>query len=1173
MLQQHFLTAPMTSPYIIEIVPVDRGWILETMARAIERQAALSPERFNVRVVDAPTDKAELTFFLPESAYRPLKHSTTVTYLAHKEDHPAAAALFERVAKGSDYCITSSTKYQRVLEQDGAHKVFKVHLGVNTELFTPRLRLGVVGRTYHTGRKGEALLAELASLPLVELRFTGEGWPHPAGYYATADLVRFYRDIDYLLIPSLIEGGPVPLLEALAAGCPVIAPSDIGLVEDFPHIAFKRGDAADLRRVVDELLRQKLTLRESVLDRDWRDFARRHLNIFADLIDERRRSRPTSEAVTQPVGNGVRVLLITHGTEDAAKGGPSTRVRFIVSQLQAAGHFAATHHNLTAAVDLADFDVVHVFNSWPPQTAQECLAQARKAGKTVIFSPIALDLSDWPIYRQMLESAFVSGKQAVVESVVGQLPRLAPVRRYSGENADLPFEGIPGHFEALRKCCALADYVVFLSEQERDFLAALGARTDRGTLIRNGVSDAFAGAGDPELFRGQHGLGDYVLCVGRVEFRKNQALLAMAMRDLDVPLVLIGDVGDPGYLDHVRMLGGSNLYHFTRIDDKALLASAYAGAAVFVLPSWCEGAPLAALEAGLTGVPLVLSDRSSEREYFGGLADYVAPTDPAAMRAAILRTLERRESPAVRAERAALLQNRYSETEHVRQTLDLYYRATVVERSGDNQELIIDVSALLHSLRVGGHLTGVPLTERHLVAELVAMHPVVRCVAYNDFKGRFIEIAYRDLEHFDPVAFNRRYWFSDDAESCDMRLEFTLAPSHAHLSPKACSASTPKEAWYVWSARLAGLLAKLGMSSRSISRIGRLARHLRILGNQRISLLSSWRDLLPVKEGNLDFSDAGRYLVKTSHSRQSLIIHPGSRILTLGQSWLSNEPLLDSLIELACGHDLEAYVYDISYVSGAHYSGWDDNADRQRRLTKLLAHCRTVFTESRMTEAELAKFASSRSLCYQIVRTGLRGKVFPAPKTKFTRLSKKPFIIYVSSFNSRKNHDFLVNVWKDLVKTNEWFAKSGIKLLLVGEIQGESKYENPDYQSALRKLNVEVITDADDACIGQYFSQCLFTVYPSLQEGWGIPVQESLANGKICIASNTVPAAVEIGNAALIKIPPNDFFGWREAIYTWASNDVMRSAFETKAYDYIQPGWDAIANSIMMKESIREGVD
>jgi glycosyltransferase involved in cell wall biosynthesis len=35
------------------------------------------------------------------------------------------------------------------------------------------------------------------------------------------------------------------------------------------------------------------------------------------------------------------------------------------------------------------------------------------------------------------------------------------------------------------------------------------------------------------------------------------------------------------------------------------------------------------------------------------------------------------------------------------------------------------------------------------------------------------------------------------------------------------------------------------------------------------------------------------------------------------------------------------------------------------------------------------------------------------------------------------------------------------------------------------------------------YQNCLMTVYPSLYEGWGLPIGESLHFGKLCLASDT----------------------------------------------------------------------
>ena len=165
-------------------------------------------------------------------------------------------------------------------------QVHVIRPGVDLERFTPRVKIGVVGRTYWCGRKGEALIAEVLDTPGIEWHFTGSGWPLPSRTLADAEMPAFYREMDYILVPSLYEGGPMCVVEALACGTRVIAPP-IGWVPDFPHIEFRTGDAADLRRVLGEVVGEKLALRKSVEDVSWDNFAAAHHRLFHALYRAR----------------------------------------------------------------------------------------------------------------------------------------------------------------------------------------------------------------------------------------------------------------------------------------------------------------------------------------------------------------------------------------------------------------------------------------------------------------------------------------------------------------------------------------------------------------------------------------------------------------------------------------------------------------------------------------------------------------------------------------------------------------------------------------------------------------------------------------------------------------------------------------------------------------------
>jgi glycosyltransferase involved in cell wall biosynthesis len=1195
MTSRHAPAVARVAPYVIELVPADRGWILEKIAGAIAVGAAGQPDRFHVTLTSDPSGEAELTFFLPESAWRDDVHDTLrVTYLAHKEDHPGAAALFEEVARKSDCCVTSSAKYAEVLRRDGAREVHAIPLGVDTAMFTPRVRVGIVGRTYpNTGRKGESLLAHVMDLPFVEFVFTGEGWPLPAEHYGERELADFYRSLDYLLVPSLIEGGPVPMLEALASGCPVIAPSDVGMVRDFPHIPFARGDGADLRRVMQAELDRVLALRAAALPCDWSHFAERHLELFADLIDRRRLGqRGAGKMSVARMNAACRALLVTHGSEDAAKGGPTTRVGNIVAHLRANGLPVDWATNRARFAE-GRHDVIHVFNSWPPDSALATLAAARRSGAKVIFSPIALDLADWPLFHPFMERLFASApSEQELRDALRAIRTATPARLYAPTGRDIPIEGLPGLFEKLRLCCDLADHVVFLSEYERRYLAAIGARVDHGVLIKNGVDMADMAAPDAAAFRSRHGLDRYLLCVGRLEYRKNQALAALAARDLDVPLVLIGAAGDGGYVGHVRRLGGRSMRIMDRIEDRALLASAYAGASAFVFPSWTEGAPLAAMEAGAMGTPLVLGEMSSERELFGDDACYVHPADVESLRATLARMLAEPEPRERRAQRAARFGHDFSVARHADETWSLYERLhaqhhVAVGTAGVaplRRPVVADVSALLHFVRVGDPLTGVPLAELNILREVTRREPALRCIAFNDVKDRFIPIELAELEAFDAERFNATRWFAPDTHGqSDRRAVLEFADRTTPELPAGIEPPNPSAPRLRTRAVVAG--------KRMMQRAPR------VLRDPVIALVRRFRpdfdpfqmppryaaaigtgDLGPgVRHTPVPLQDDRPGFTRFTHPLGSLVVHQvarrepivpvGARLLTLGQSWLSNEALLNELLRLTQVRalSLEPYVYDMTYHTGAHRSGWADNDQRFGRLLRLLAYSRRVYTESREVENELRKLAASRALTYATARTQLRGRDLADVPASRSGLSydADTFVLVVSSFNRRKNHDFLVNVWRDLHET--WIAPALLpyRLVLVGPVQEEMKYGDPAFVAELGRFAIDVLTNVPDPALAWLMKHCAFTAYPSLQEGWGLPAQESLMCGKVCLVSSTLPVSREIDNCGLVRIAPDDFFGWREALRTWFENVPMRRAFEIQARAYVPPSWGEIAAPIV----------
>jgi glycosyltransferase involved in cell wall biosynthesis len=102
--------------------------------------------------------------------------------------------------------------------------------------------------------------------------------------------------------------------------------------------------------------------------------------------------------------------------------------------------------------------------------------------------------------------------------------------------------------------------------------------------------------------------------------------------------------------------------------DDPMLASAYAAAAIHVLPSTAEAQGIVTLEAAAAGARVVVSDLPSLRSIFGTDVIYTEPTSVPAIRAAIERSMAM-PRPGAGAVRPSWL---LTWTDVARRTIDVY---------------------------------------------------------------------------------------------------------------------------------------------------------------------------------------------------------------------------------------------------------------------------------------------------------------------------------------------------------------------------------------------------------------------------------------------------------------------------------------------------------------------
>lgn len=202
------------------VAPIDEDWILRRIAKSFQRNILGSS------ISDIPDYSADVNVYVNAQLFR---HHTAcdIGFFTHREHDGPEASRFDELAEAMDGCIAMCTRTAALLPPE---KTTIIQVGPDNCFSKKAIVLGIVGREYASGRKRYDWIADLRAIPGIEVRFTN-------GKIPWRKMPGFYRKIDYLLILSDNEGGPIPLLEALRMGVPVIS-SNVGFVPEFSSLRY-----------------------------------------------------------------------------------------------------------------------------------------------------------------------------------------------------------------------------------------------------------------------------------------------------------------------------------------------------------------------------------------------------------------------------------------------------------------------------------------------------------------------------------------------------------------------------------------------------------------------------------------------------------------------------------------------------------------------------------------------------------------------------------------------------------------------------------------------------------------------------------------------------------------------------------------------------------------------
>jgi glycosyltransferase involved in cell wall biosynthesis len=272
------------------------------------------------------------------------------------------------------------------------------------------------------------------------------------------------------------------------------------------------------------------------------------------------------------------------------------------------------------------------------------------------------------------------------------------------------------------------------------------------------------------------------------------------------------------------------------------------------------------------------------------------------------------------------------------------------------------------------------------------------------------------------------------------------------------------------------------------------------------------------------------------------------------------------------------YIYDIIPMSHPSYCDERLAHDFLISLGDGLAIFDFIFTISEFTATEVRKLIARNGCRHIPVEPVLLAHILDSTKLKapspaddkdkwtdaISELKGRDYVLFVSTIEARKNHELVMRVWEEMMRGE----KAVPHLVFVGRKgwRVDPLFEAIDASDYLGG-HLHILHDLSDSEISTVYENCVFTVFPSFVEGWGLPVGESLVAGRPCAASNT-SSVPEVGGDFVDYFSPTNFSEAYEAISKLCFDRSYRLKREANIKEHFVPRtWDEVGQDLQRKLS------
>ncbi len=240
---------------------------------------------------------------------------------------------------------------------------------------------------------------------------------------------------------------------------------------------------------------------------------------------------------------------------------------------------------------------------------------------------------------------------------------------------------------------------------------------------------------------------------------------------------------------------------------------------------------------------------------------------------------------------------------------------------------------------------------------------------------------------------------------------------------------------------------------------------------------------------------------------------------------------------------------------------WPQSVARHPGYLKLLARFDRVWAVSEASRDELIGWWRWQGVAQpppvEVLALGADFNAQPRVTARDAPAARS--LLCVGILEPRKNQAFLLEVCAEL-----WGEGLAFDLHLVGRVNPHFGGPIVARVKALRRKfpGLHFHEAADDAAVARLYSTARATVFPTLAEGCGLPLLESLWMGVPCVCSDLPVLRENTAGGGCLPVPVNDRAAWKAALRRVLTSETTQAALAAEAGSRALPTWAEAAQTV-----------